>query len=123
MIYDGECRFCRCQVERWRKRTGSAVEYVSSSEPRIQRQFSEISTRQLDRSLQFVTPEGWVYAGAHGALKALAVAGRAGWLLHLYETHRSVSALMEIAYRLVAGHRGLLSRLSPCAHRMQHSAF
>jgi len=119
LIYDGNCRFCRCQVERWKRKTGSAVAYVASNTPEVRHRFAGIPQERFERSLQFVTTDGWVYAGAHGVLKALTIVGKGHWLLRLYEGSRLASGCLEFGYRAVADNRGLLSRLSLCARRLK----
>ncbi len=108
LIYDDQCRFCARRVERWKRLTGAAVEYIAASKPDAGNRFPEIGSAQLDRSLQFIMTDGYVYEGAHGALRALGVAGRSRWLLRLYERNRLCAALLELGYRWVADHRSWL---------------
>jgi predicted DCC family thiol-disulfide oxidoreductase YuxK len=117
LVYDGTCRFCRCQVERWKQRTGAAVDYLASNTAEIANRFPEIPSDDFDQSVQFIDTDGRVSRGAHGVLKLFTWDGRPDWRLALYERSRWFAAMMELGYRLVATQRGWLSRLSPCARR------
>lgn len=116
LIYDGQCRFCICQVQRARRLTGDAVEYVASGASETAWRFPELTSARLQRSLQFILPDGEVYEGAHGVLRLLSEAGRFRRLLWLYERSRPCAALLEWGYRWVAGNRGWLGRVVPCSH-------
>src|SRR5512146_1444961 len=62
MIFDGDCRFCRRWIGRWRELTGESVEYEpyqSASE-----RFPEIPPEVFARAVQFVEPGGRRSQGA-----------------------------------------------------------
>jgi predicted DCC family thiol-disulfide oxidoreductase YuxK len=117
LIYDGQCRFCICQVQRARRLTGDAVEYLAAGASETARRFPEFPSARLERSLQFILPNGEVYEGAYGVLRLLGEAGRFRRLLWLYERSGACAALLEWGYRRVAGNRGWLGRVVPCSRR------
>lgn len=119
MVYDGQCGFCICQVERWKDRTGNRIDYLPSNAPEVCQRFPEIPPSSFHESLQLIDTDGRVYRGAHGAVKALTLRGKSSWLLKLYERSRGCSALMEFGYRFIARNRAVLSRISPCARRIK----
>ena len=119
LVYDGQCEFCICQVERWREQTGNHIDYLPSDAPGISERFPEIPQSSFHESLQLIDTDGCVYAGAYGAVKVLNISEKNSWLLELYEKSRMCSALMEFGYRFVARNREFLSRISPCARRIK----
>lgn len=98
MVYDGDCLFCRRWIERWRQITGDRVEYRAAQEI----DFPEIPPELFARSVVLIEPDGSVYMGAEAVFRAL---NRA----HLY---RYIARPAERAYRFVADHRALFSRLT-----------
>jgi predicted DCC family thiol-disulfide oxidoreductase YuxK len=112
LVYDGQCGFCLSQVARLRRHCGNAVDFIPSDAPELPARFPELPARRFEESLQFVDGDGTVYAGLHGALKALGAGGRAGGLLRFYERNRGWAALLECGYRVAARNRALLSRFS-----------
>jgi predicted DCC family thiol-disulfide oxidoreductase YuxK len=110
LIYDGDCGFCRRWVERWRGATGDAVEYATSEAAAAH--FPEIPREHLAQAVAFAEPDGRVTFGAEAVFRALATAPGRGWPLWLYEHVPGVAPASRFAYRQVASHRPLLSRVS-----------
>jgi predicted DCC family thiol-disulfide oxidoreductase YuxK/uncharacterized membrane protein YphA (DoxX/SURF4 family) len=109
LIYDGDCRFCRRWVERWRTVTGETVDYFPYQE--VGGRFPEIPSENYARSVQLILPDGAVYEGAEAVFRGLAMAHRERWLLWLYLKIPAFALLAETIYQEVALHRGSLSRL------------
>ena len=86
------------------------MDFIPSGAPELHPRFPEIPARRFEESLQFIDVDGTVYAGLHGALRALGAGGRAGRLLQFYERSPALAALLECGYRVAARNRALLSR-------------
>lgn len=102
-IFDGDCGFCRLWIERWKARTGSKVDYAPSQE--VAPRFPEIPAERFAQAFQLVLPDGRVL---EGAAAVLAISGRTpgeGVGLSLYRRVPGLAPLLELAYRVVAGHR------------------
>ena len=110
LIYDGDCGFCRRWVERWRATTGDAVEYATSEAAASL--FPEIPLERLAQAVAFAEPDGRVTFGAEAVFRALANAPGRAWPLWLYEHVPGVAPVSNVAYKVVASHRPLLSRVS-----------
>jgi predicted DCC family thiol-disulfide oxidoreductase YuxK len=111
LIYDGECRFCRRWIERWRVGTGDRVDYVTWQEaaPR----FPEISAEEFAEAVQWVGADGERLSGAPAILAALAtVSASARILLSLYWDTPAFARAADAAYRVVARNRMPFSRLT-----------
>lgn len=107
VIYDGECRFCLACVAWLRPRVD--VRWVAASAWPDGR--AGISPEQLASALHAVTGDQ-VEAGA-GAVAAALAAAHSAWLRRLAWAIRlpGLRTGAEAVYRLVADHRGALSRL------------
>ncbi len=112
LVYDGDCNFCTLWIRRWRQLTGDAVDYLPAQDPRIAERFPEIPQASYAAAVQLVTTDGLVYAGAEAVFRTLAHHPRWQWLLRAYETSPVVAGVTERAYRFVAEHRPLFSRLT-----------
>jgi predicted DCC family thiol-disulfide oxidoreductase YuxK len=110
LIFDGDCGFCRRWIRRWESETGEAVDYSPSQE--VASRFPEIGAEAFRRSVQLVLPSGEVLEGAHAVFRALAEARRKGFLLGAYRTVPGFAFSTELAYRLVARHRGAASAVT-----------
>ncbi len=107
LIFDGDCGFCRRWIRRWKSETGDAVDYAPSQE--VSARFPEIESESFRRSVQLVLPSGEVFEGARAAFGALAQAPRRRWLLAAYQSVPGFAPAAELAYRLIARHRGAAS--------------
>jgi pimeloyl-ACP methyl ester carboxylesterase/predicted DCC family thiol-disulfide oxidoreductase YuxK len=109
LLYDGECAFCRRQVERLRARVGDAVRF----EPfQGALDVGGVSARELARAVHFVDADGRVSSGAEAIYRTLAAGGRAT-RLWMYRHVPGFKALSEWGYRAIARHRGLIARVFP----------
>ncbi len=110
LIYDGDCFFCRTWIERWKKITGGRVDYAPYQEAAAR--FSDIPMAEFQRSVQYITPAGQVYAGAEAVFRTLAEAPGKGALWWLYRRLPGFKPVSEALYRIVAGNRSIASRLT-----------
>jgi pimeloyl-ACP methyl ester carboxylesterase/predicted DCC family thiol-disulfide oxidoreductase YuxK len=108
-LFDGECGFCRRQVERLRARVGDAIRF----EPfQSAGDVAGVPEQELARAVHFVDSEGRVSAGAEAIYRTLAAGGRAT-RLWMYGHVPGFKALSELGYRAIARHRGLIARWFP----------
>ena len=65
IIYDGECRFCRRQVERlarWDRR--QTLSFLSLHDDEVRERFPELSHEDLMKHLYLIDADGTSYVGA-----------------------------------------------------------
>ncbi|MBL9214054.1 MAG: lipase maturation factor family protein [Opitutaceae bacterium] len=111
LLWDGDCRFCRLWADRWREEYGARVDFAPARSQAGR--FPEIPAAAFDEAVQFVTPDGRVFAGAAALLHARAHGtGRPGLLGRIYARVPGGAWLLEAAYRLVARRRGRLYALT-----------
>lgn len=111
LIYDGECRFCRRWIERWRVMTGDRVDYQASQD--LVGKYAEISPEEFALAVQWVGANGERLSGAEAVLAALATNTWLGrTLLAWYRTIPVFALLANAAYGFVARHRGFFSKLT-----------
>ncbi len=108
MLFDGDCGFCRLWIERWRRRTAGRVDYAPAQQEAGR--FPEIPAETFSGSVVLVATDGEVFEGAEAVLRALAAAPGGGRSLRLYRSLPGAAALLDAAYRIVAGHRTFFSR-------------
>jgi predicted DCC family thiol-disulfide oxidoreductase YuxK len=67
VLYDGQCNFCRSQIERLGKFDGGhRLQFVSLHEPQVKADYPDLSFEQLMEQMWIVSPEGKRYGGADG---------------------------------------------------------
>ena len=86
MLFDGDCGFCRYWIERWRRKTGCAVDYEPYQEKVAE--FPEIPLRRFEEAVQLIMPDGKVYSAAEAVFQTLGVSEKCRWFLRLYEKNR-----------------------------------
>ncbi|HEY6291765.1 MAG TPA: lipase maturation factor family protein [Terriglobia bacterium] len=112
LLFDGDCSFCRYWVERWRSLTRGLVDFAPAQQEALRFQ---IPKEAWSRSVQLITPEGAIYAGAEAVFRTLAYVPGHGWQLAVYRHLPGARAATEAGYRLVAAHRDLFARLTTLA--------
>ena len=108
LIYDGDCGFCRRWIERWKKQTGSQVDYAPYQE--VGGRFSHLSEADFKSSVQLVESDGKTYRGAEAVFRSLA-AGGSQKLLWAYYHVPGMRWTSEALYRLVATNRTFFSKI------------
>jgi predicted DCC family thiol-disulfide oxidoreductase YuxK len=113
LVYDGDCGFCRTWVARWRRAVGERIAYepFQTAAPR----FPAIPRRQFRAAVHLIMPDGDVFRGAEAVLRSLALAPDRAlfrWWLIVYATVPGARPVAEWAYRWIADHRPILSRLT-----------
>ncbi len=107
VLFDGDCRFCRRWIERWREMTGGAVEYEPYQEAATR--FPEIPRESFENALHFVDRDGTVYRGAEAVFRSLGKARRGRALIWCYDHLPGFAPVIETAYGFVARNRQVAS--------------
>ncbi|MHC1763879.1 MAG: thiol-disulfide oxidoreductase DCC family protein [Verrucomicrobiia bacterium] len=112
LIFDGECKFCRFWIERWRRVTGDRIDYAPFQDTSVTNRFPDLPRHDLEAAVHLIEPGGRVFRGAEAVLRSLAVNPAKRWPLWVYRRVPGAAMVAEWAYRTVARHRGALSRLT-----------
>jgi predicted DCC family thiol-disulfide oxidoreductase YuxK len=110
MIWDGGCHFCRLWIERWRALTAGEVEYETYQKAAVR--FREIPRQQFERSVVYIDRDGEVFSAAEAVYRSLRFRSSRKWLAWSYDHVPGFAAVSEIAYKLIAHHRGLGSAIT-----------
>ena len=110
LIYDGDCRFCRLWIERWKRITADKVEYEPFQTAADR--FPQIPREDFATSVQLVNEDGKISNGAKAVFQTLAVVPGKGWMFWAYCNVPLVSPLCEHCYRFVARHRDTFYKLT-----------
>jgi predicted DCC family thiol-disulfide oxidoreductase YuxK/uncharacterized membrane protein YphA (DoxX/SURF4 family) len=111
LVFDGDCRFCRRWIARWKNATGDAVDYLPFQDQTMTGRFPEIPRQDFEEAVHLILPDGSVSRGAEAVFKSLNQGGRHGLLLGLYRKVPGFADLSELLYEEVALHRPALSTL------------
>jgi predicted DCC family thiol-disulfide oxidoreductase YuxK/uncharacterized membrane protein YphA (DoxX/SURF4 family) len=111
LVFDGDCRFCRRWIARWKNATGEAVDYLPFQDATVAARFPEIPRQDFEEAVHLILPDGSVCRGAEAVFKSLAQGGRYRWLLGLYRKVPGFADLSDLLYEEVALHRSALSTL------------
>ncbi len=112
MIFDGECNFCAIWVRRWQHITGDSLEYLPFQDSALVTRFPEIPREDFETAVHLIESDGSVYSGAEAAFRALGHNPREQWLLDWYIHSAVFARTSERAYRFIASHRTLFSKLT-----------
>ncbi|WP_394837766.1 lipase maturation factor family protein [Pendulispora rubella] len=103
VVYDGACGFCKRWIERFRLRTGDAVDYAPYQD--VAERFPEIGEDAFRAALHVIDLNGIVHRGADAVFSALAHAPGGRWLAMLYRGSPGFARVSEAVYAWVASHR------------------
>lgn len=99
VVYDGQCRFCRRQVEWIRARDcGVRLELVPRQTVGLEQRFPLLAEDDFNSGLRVVMPDGTVRIGADGVYEIARRLPRWRWVAWLYR----VPGLRQIARGLYA---------------------
>jgi len=114
LVYDGECGFCRCWVEKIHRLIGDAVDYRPYQEYREAVGDAPAGRFNFEEAVHWVEG-GTVLRGAEAVYRALEFAR---WPFCRFGAWaRAVPggmALSRWGYEVVSGHRPFFSRLTRC---------
>ena len=109
LVYDGDCAFCRAQVDRLRERVGERIAFLPFQSAGDR--FPEIAREEFARAVHLVGSDGSVATGAHAILRASAGRSRVARVaLAGYRFVPGLRLVAELVYRWVARNRGRLGR-------------
>lgn len=102
VVFDGDCAFCRFWIARWRRDSGTRLDYAPYQEAASR--FPEIPVEEFRRAVAFVRPSGEVLFGAAAVVAARAEVGHSFWS-RVYRSVPGARYVMDFFYQLVANHR------------------
>jgi len=104
VVFDGECEFCRQWIRRWQGMTGERVSYRPFQE--VDQAYPEIGVDGFRSRVWLIEPDGIARGGAGGVLRLYELAGARRWPARIYTEIPALGRVAEVAYDLVARHRG-----------------
>ena len=104
LIFDGDCGFCRYWLARWERIFGDRIDRAPYQEAASK--FPEIPLEAFRTAVRLVDTDGTVFGGAEAVFRALAAEQKRRRLLAAYESVPGFAPATELAYRLIASHRG-----------------
>ncbi len=114
VIYDGQCRFCRAQVERLhRLDTRGTLAFLSLHDPAVMRRWPDLSHDDLMQQMYVIDPQGGRHAGAESLRYLSRRLPRLRWLSPLLGIPFSMP-LWRFLYRHVARRRYWFGRVQTC---------
>src|SRR5437868_13482292 len=69
LLWDGDCRFCRLWVERWRVITGGRIDDAAFQQAASR--FPEIPRQEFDHAIVYVDQEGKVFSAARAIFPSI----------------------------------------------------
>jgi len=110
VVYDGECGFCRSQIESIRRRAiGEAFEYLPRQTPGIESRFPQLREGDFNTGMRLILPDGTVHVGADATYQIARHLRRWRYLAWLYRVP-GFHTLARAAYAWIARNRHTLSR-------------
>jgi predicted DCC family thiol-disulfide oxidoreductase YuxK len=113
LVYDGECYFCLCWIHRWEETLSGKVD-VAPFQSVVNRFGQDIPIECFQSAIQLIGTDGKIYSGAEAVFRAWNDGSGVGKGLALwcYRYVPGFAPLSRIAYRTVAHHRELVSRIT-----------
>lgn len=110
VVYDGECAFCRTQIERMRRKDKlGCFDFVPRQTPGLDDRFPQLKEGDFDTGMRLIQPGGRVHVGADAVYeisRRLPVWRRVAWVYRVPGIH----ALARWTYAWIAAHRRSLGR-------------
>lgn len=100
LVFDGDCRFCRAVIDRWRDAIGAQVRFVPYQE--VASRYPQLADHDFKRAVHFFASDGTVTRGAKAFFTAAASCDRKRWVLWCYRHVRPFALAAEGVYRAVA---------------------
>jgi predicted DCC family thiol-disulfide oxidoreductase YuxK len=108
VIWDGQCNFCRAQVERLHRMDSGKLTYLSLHDPRVKALCPDLSLDQLQEQMWLVTPDHRRYGGADAGRYLSRQLPKLWWLMPLLHLPFSMP-LWRWIYRQIAVRRYKIS--------------
>ena len=114
IIFDGQCRFCRGQVQRLaRWDHGQRLAFISAHDPRVAQRFPQLTHEQLMQDMYLIDAQGESYRGAE-VVKYLSSRLPMLWLLAPWLHIPGSLPVWQWLYRQVAKRRYLWGKVEAC---------
>ena len=110
MIYDGNCGFCKYWIIKWKKISGSLINY--SPYQAVKSDFKDIDEIQFKEAVRLVLPSGEVLDGPEAAYYTYFLNGKSKFLYQWYGQKVWFKNFSDWLYQWVADHRGFMYNLS-----------
>ena len=104
LVYDGDCRFCKLWIARWREITAGLIDYEPFQE--VAARFPEIAPKEFEEAVKLIEPDGRVFSGAEAVYRSLGKGSRGFWRWS-YERVPGFAPLSNSVYAFIARHREL----------------
>jgi predicted DCC family thiol-disulfide oxidoreductase YuxK len=121
LVYDGDCQFCLRWILRWQRALSGKVD-VAPFQSASDRFAEDLPIECFQSSIRLIEPDGKIYAGAEAIFRALNYRSGSSKSYWCYRRIPGFSFFAEAAYRVVAKHRELASRLTTVFGGKQPSA-
>lgn len=115
VVYDGDCGFCRATVNRALARDREGRVVARPFQARGVLRETGISRAEAERAVFLVAPDGRRWSGAAAVARILRLLPGRAWAGRILELP-GIRLLADRAYRWIAGHRSLVSRLTGIGH-------
>lgn len=110
LIWDGDCRFCKLWVERWRVMTQNRADDATFQS--LGDRFPGIPRDQFEQSVVYIDSDGTVFCAAEAIVRSLKSLRSRRWLAWIYHRVPGAAGFAELAYRIVARHRQASSAIT-----------
>ena len=105
VIWDGQCNFCRSQVERLsRFDSGERLAFISLHDPRVAERYPSLSYEQMMAQMWVVTPNQQMFGGADAFRFLSRYLPRLWWLAPVMHIPLAMP-LWRYLYRVIANRR------------------
>lgn len=114
LLYDGDCRFCRASaraVAALDRRRSFAI--LPLDDPAAAALLASVPAERRGESMSVVRPDGWVLSAGDALIELTRVLPGGELLAWAAWRNQGLRRLFGRGYRLVAGRRALLSRVTP----------
>jgi len=105
LIYDGDCRFCKFWIQRWKNLTGDLVTYAEYQQ--VADQYPDVPLKSFMDAVQLIDTNGNRYSGAEAVYRVLAHNPNKRYLLKMYESLPGFDTFSNFIYFIVARFRWL----------------
>ncbi len=105
LVYDGDCRFCKLWIARWREITAGAVDYEELQDAAVR--FPEVPRAAFEQAIKLIETDGRVFSGAEAVYRSLGRGGGSGFGRWSFEHVPGFAPVSNFAYAFIARHREL----------------
>lgn len=110
MVWDGDCSFCKYWILRWKKITGSAVDYHPYHD--VAKRYPDIDVKTFRRAVRFIETDGQVFSGAAAAYRSFTYGTSWNRLWSLYRNQKWFRKLSDWSYDRIAKNRPIMFKIT-----------